>query len=350
MYLAPLNYDRFFKKVFSDSEIAKKFLEDFLDTKIESLEILKEKHAVTDDAAFVEFDFRCRIKGIHIIIDMQQWYKADVSQRFYLYHALNTGLQLEKIPKERILVSRGKRQIKKVKDYRALEPVYTMIWMVDDTLGFRSQDFVSFTMTPEIVTDFVQNEKLWNRKEIKEIMHERANVLKVLSNRKKNVDFFGKNRLLFLFQKNIVKNQKLAKYVRWFEFAEKTRDKENREEDFKVFRGDPTFDEMMRRLDSSILTDEEIEYIEIERESWEEVNRHDRGHFEDGLKEGREEGREGGLKEGREEGLKEGLREGGNNKAIEMALAMRNKGLDLNIIAEISGFSVECIKELEHEV
>ena len=51
MYLAPLNFDRFFKKVFSEPDIAKKFLEDFLDTEIETLTILKEKHAITDDAA-----------------------------------------------------------------------------------------------------------------------------------------------------------------------------------------------------------------------------------------------------------------------------------------------------------
>ncbi len=37
MYLAPLNYDRFFKKVFSDIKIAKKFLEDFLGVDIEEI-------------------------------------------------------------------------------------------------------------------------------------------------------------------------------------------------------------------------------------------------------------------------------------------------------------------------
>jgi len=30
MYLAPLNYDRFFRKIFKDDAIAKAFLEDFL--------------------------------------------------------------------------------------------------------------------------------------------------------------------------------------------------------------------------------------------------------------------------------------------------------------------------------
>jgi hypothetical protein len=40
MYLAPLNYDRYFKKVFSDTRIAKRFLEDFFDIEIDELELL----------------------------------------------------------------------------------------------------------------------------------------------------------------------------------------------------------------------------------------------------------------------------------------------------------------------
>jgi len=289
MYLAPLNYDRFFKKVFSDPDIAQKFLEDFLDTEIESLTILKEKHKITDDATFVEFDFRCKIKGAYIIIDMQQWYKSDVAQRFYLYHALNTGLQLETLPKRKILLDASAKQIKKVKDYRLLEPVYTIIWMVDDTLKF-NEDYVSFKMTPEIVVDFVQNEKLWNKKNIQILMQERANILKVLSNKAKDIDFFSKNRLVFLFQKNIVKNNKIDKYVRWFEFAEKTKNLENTKTDFEKFQGDPLFDEVIRRLNKSILTDADIEYIKQEKESWEEVKRYDMEHYEEGKKEGLKEG------------------------------------------------------------
>ncbi len=34
MYVAPLNYDRYFKKVFSDEKIATAFLQDFLDVEI----------------------------------------------------------------------------------------------------------------------------------------------------------------------------------------------------------------------------------------------------------------------------------------------------------------------------
>ncbi len=65
------------------------------DVKISSLEKLPQQHRMTDDAAIVEFDFRCKIKDAYVIIDMQQWYKPDIVQRFYLYHALNSGLQLE---------------------------------------------------------------------------------------------------------------------------------------------------------------------------------------------------------------------------------------------------------------
>ena len=50
MYLAPLNYDRYFKKVFKDTEITKQFLEDFFDITIETIELLTHRHKITDDA------------------------------------------------------------------------------------------------------------------------------------------------------------------------------------------------------------------------------------------------------------------------------------------------------------
>ena len=39
MYLAPINYHRFFVKVFSDDRIAQKFLEDFLDVEIQEFQV-----------------------------------------------------------------------------------------------------------------------------------------------------------------------------------------------------------------------------------------------------------------------------------------------------------------------
>jgi hypothetical protein len=95
VYLAPLNYDRFFKKVFSDLTVAQAFLSDVFGVPVEIIEKLERKNRVTDRAMGVEFDFRCKIQGQHVVVEMQQWYKTDVVKRFYLYHSLQSVLQLE---------------------------------------------------------------------------------------------------------------------------------------------------------------------------------------------------------------------------------------------------------------
>ena len=92
MYAAPLNLDLFFKKVFSDPVIAKAFLEAFFDVTIEEIELVRVKHRLTDSATIVEFDFRCKINGKYIIIEMQQAFRADVVKRFYVYHTLSTEI------------------------------------------------------------------------------------------------------------------------------------------------------------------------------------------------------------------------------------------------------------------
>ena len=142
MFLAPLTYDEFFKKVFSNLDIAQAFLEDFFEIKIESITKLDERHKVTRDSTVVEFDFRCKIDGAYVIIDMQQWKKPDIVHRFSLYHSLSSVLQLEDMPLKSIFINKKNRIKKdsekkneriKVKDYRRLEPVITLIWMVDDS-------------------------------------------------------------------------------------------------------------------------------------------------------------------------------------------------------------------------
>ncbi|MCP4698790.1 MAG: hypothetical protein GY862_18350, partial [Gammaproteobacteria bacterium] len=222
MYMAPLNYDRYFKKVFSDEKIAKRFLEDFLDVKISSLEKLPQEHRMTDDAAIVEFDFRCKIDNAYVVIDMQQWYKPDIVQRFYLYHALNTGLQLEKLPKTRFVINKASGKLIKVRDYMELEPVFTLIWLAADTLRF-TENYVAYAMTPELVTDFIMNERLWHNPEIRELLAERERVLKTARNKAKSLGFLARNRLIFLLQKNIVKQAAGKRYEQWFRFAEKSR-------------------------------------------------------------------------------------------------------------------------------
>ncbi|ETR69357.1 MAG: hypothetical protein OMM_09671 [Candidatus Magnetoglobus multicellularis str. Araruama] len=171
-----------------------------------------------------------------------------------------------------------------------LDPVFTIVWMVEDTMRFENEDYVSYLMTPELVLDFVRNEKLWKTNDIQMIMNERAQVMQSISNKYHEIAFLEKNRLVFLFQKNIVTNEKLEKYVKWFIFAEKTKKKDNAQEDFKEFEGDPVFEEMMRRLNQSALSEEDIQYIHNEHESWEEVRRFEEELMDKGMQKGMEKG------------------------------------------------------------
>ncbi|MCX6584563.1 MAG: hypothetical protein NT166_30700 [Candidatus Aminicenantes bacterium] len=349
MYLAPLNYDMFFKKVFSDERISKRFLEDFLDVTIEEFEMLKGKHRITDDASVVEFDFRCKIDNSYVIIDMQQWYKQDIIQRFYVYHAVNTGLQLESLPLKYMTVESAPGQARKIKDYKSLEPVLTLIWMAVDQLGF-SYDYVGYIMTPEAVLDFIKKEKLWHNANIVELIEERNRILEMAENNTKELGFLGKNRLVFALQHNIVKNKKLEKYVRWFEFAEKTRHGNNKKEDFQEYEGDEIFLEMMKRLNREDLKEEDFVYIEKEKEFWEGVERFERGIYKEafgiGLKEGIKEGIKEGLKEGEKKGLKEGKQEGIAEGILTVARAMKENKVDSDVIMKTTGLAREVIETL----
>ncbi|HLP59260.1 MAG TPA: hypothetical protein VK186_10540 [Candidatus Deferrimicrobium sp.] len=335
MYLAPLNYDRFFKKVFSEPKIAKAFLEDFLDIKIEEIERLENKHHLTDDATYVEFDYRCKINGCYVIIDMQQWYKRDIGKRFYLYHAVNTGLQLEKLPEKRLIVDTPCKF--KVKDYSALEPVITLIWMAADTFGFK-ENYVAYSMAPEAVVDFIRNEELWRNPDIVEIMKERARTLNIMDNNKKDLDFLSKNRLIFAIQSNIVSNKSHARYERWFTFADKSRQEDNKEEDFEEYKNDEIFAEIIRRLEKRDLNPEEVKYIEEERNFWLEIIQLEQGIYKEGIEEGIEIGIEKGIEKGRLEGEK--------SNAINIARNMLSMGLPIDTIVACTKLSAEEIQTI----
>ncbi len=189
MYLAPLNYDRFFKKVFSDLEIAKSFLEDFLDVTIETIEPLSITHKVTNDAAAIEFDFRCCIQGQYVIIDMQQWFKTDIVKRFYIYFALNSVLQLENIPMKSLDLNNGRKY--ETRNYDGIEPAITLIWVADETLKFKD-DYVAFSILPEPCIDFLKNDEIWLDADLSILQSQRKKVLNILNNNSKNLDFLPK--------------------------------------------------------------------------------------------------------------------------------------------------------------
>lgn len=258
MFLAPLNYDRFFKKIFSDKRISKRFLEDFFEVTIEEIELVSLDHKLTNESNLLKFDFRCKIDGEYIIIDMQQWYQQDIVQRFYLYHAANSVLQLESLP------TLKPTKEKRTKDYSGLLPVKTLIWLVHDNLNVKS-DFLIHQMLPTELLDLVQKDEYWTTRGYPDLHRQRAVVLELLENDAKNLTFLRGNQLIFAFQRNIVKNKKLKPYYQWFEFAEKTRNSDNKKADFKQYDRDEIFADMIRKLSHRSLDADELDGLEYFR-------------------------------------------------------------------------------------
>ncbi len=209
-------------------------------------------------------DSKRNINGQYVIIDMQQWYKAFVVKRFYLYQSLNSALQLENLPKRDFPELSGRKVDTRI--YQELLPTITLIWMSDDNLGFR-EDFVSFSLYPDQTAEFFKNDALWNSNDFEKMGIEREKILTLLNNNTKDLGFLSQNKLIYAFQKNIVKNKKLTKYFEWFELAEKTRNKNNTEQDFVNYKKNESLMAVIERIKTSEFDYEELSALEaLERE------------------------------------------------------------------------------------
>ena len=357
MYLAPLNFDHFFKKVFSDVRIAKAFLEAFLSVKIESITLVNTVYKMTDSATPIEFDFHCKINGEYVIIDMQQWYKQDVVKRFYLYHSADTALQLENMPKIPFISKTGRKY--DIRSYNTLLPVITIIWMVDDNLGFK-EDFISFALYPEQTADFVKDESLWENFDIEKIKERRNNILSLLTNKTKGLDFLPQNRLIYAFQNNIINNQMYSEYFEWFDFAEKTRNKKNAKEDFVLYEKKEIFMEIIHRINKESLSPSEIDYSDLgDFETFLQNNEEYRNYIHESVRaevkaEVKDEVKaelKAEIKESVKEEVKAEIKEESIN--IGKALGKENtvilayqKGIDKLLVAAITELSVEKVEEI----
>ena len=257
MFVAPLNFDLMFKKVFSDKEIARSFLQDLLGVKITKIRVLGIEYKVTNDAVIVKFDYRCRINGEFVVIEMQQRYKKDVVKRFYMYHCVSTTLQLEMLKPVTLTKSNGESY--KEKDYSGVEPVLTIVWMVDDNLKFK-EDVIVFSTLPEATKDFITDDTLWSQP-LETILEARDKTLKILNNKTKGLDFLQKNKIIYFFQANIAKNKHIKPYSKWGIFGEKSKDPNNVESDFEAFKKDKIMAEVIRRLEITRLDPSESVYV-----------------------------------------------------------------------------------------
>ena len=141
-----------------------------------------------------------------------------------------------------------------------------LFWVSDDNLGFQ-EDFVSFSLYPDQIADFFKNDALWDSNDFEKMRIEREKILTLLNNNTKDLDFLPQNKLIYAFQKNIVKNKKLTPYFEWFELAEKTRNKNNIEQDFINYKKNETLMAVIERIKTSDFDYEELSALDaLERE------------------------------------------------------------------------------------
>jgi len=258
------------------------------------------------------------IDGKVVVIEMQQWNKLDVVKRFYTYHCVNTSLLLEKLPLKSIPT--GKNEEVKFKDYEDITNVITIVWMVNDNMNME-EDFVSYIPLPEISKDFVLNKELWrDKKNYKKVLEYLERIYKIYENDTRDLDFLQENKLIFVFQKNIIENKKNKSYYKWFKFVKKN-----------------SFLKIIKKLKKDFLNDEEIKAIKDTKSYLERVNRFKKSF----LKLNKRELTKAGIKIGREEGREEGQKE----KAIEIAKQMKNKNISNEDIANMTKLSM---KEVEN--
>ena len=288
--------DLVFKRIFGkvgNEEILKEFLEAILETKIDKVELDLDKDMEPEYKEEKEsiLDVRAKINGnTNINIEMQIRDNKDMEKRslyhwskLYL-HELKKGMPYDKLPRTIVIV------ITKYIVFDDLKAYHTK-WMLRE--------------------DKVRDRLLTDVEEIHFIEIPKF----------KNMD---------------VKNTKKLDFWLWFlDYTNGEMVKMATEKELAIRRAVEELDRLTAdpRL-QRILDAEELARMD------EDVLRRQ------AIKQGLEEGMSKGLEEGRKEGKKEGEKAGAKKKQLEIAKMMKNKGMDVDTIVEITGLSKEEIEKL----
>ena len=175
-----------------------------------------------------------------------------------------------------------------------------------------------------------------------ELLAERAKCLGIIDNRTRKLDFLQKNKLIYAFQPNIIRNKKFTKYLPWFELADKTRNKLNEKSWFDEYLKDQIFVEIIKRINTETFVQSDWEYIDKNEDSREKVKRFEQVYIEEGMEMGMEKGMEMGM----EKGIEKGIPQGEIIKARKIAKEMKARGFVIDVIAELTNLSIEEIEKL----
>ena len=140
----------------------------------------------------------------------------------------------------------------------------------------------------------------------------------------------------------IYKNKNMNdKLLQWTYFLDNPRSEEVK----KIMEENKVIKEANEKLEE-ISNDEIMQRIAEWKEDGLRLERGRQARFERELKEGKEKAMKEGREEGRKEGIQQGIAEGIEQDKIEIARKMKNKGMDIKLIMELTGLEEEKICQL----
>ena len=172
------------------------------------------------------------------------------------------------------------------------------IYKIRDDEG---KEFIKNLIIVEVNMDFYEN--MWYHKDIKGI---------------------NENKYFVMLNRNDKEQVEFMKYLKDKKVVDKYMEELNKLNEDPIFR----------------------EYMSYEEDQKKIFNSRMRYATEKGLAKGMKQGIEQGMKQGIEQGIEQGLKEGKHQEKLEIAQNLINKKIDINIISDTTGLSIEEIKKL----
>ncbi|OQX97543.1 MAG: hypothetical protein B6I24_08505 [Bacteroidetes bacterium 4572_128] len=99
-----------------------------------------------------------------------------------------------------------------------------------------------------------------NEENLKKIIKKHEILKKLIRNKHRELDFLQENKMIYVFQKQVIKNKNKEKYFKWFDFADKSKKKNNKISDFPNYK-DKIFKKLMHILSSKFAPEEDLNEI-----------------------------------------------------------------------------------------
>ena len=289
----PLKYGTTFKRVFSQPDVFRQFVQDVLGITI-NIDRVHTEYQYPEPIGFVRtrYDLFAEDEEQRLIVEIQHIKEEDFFSRFLYYHIISLA-----------------EQVKGYSVYRFARTVYTIVVLTSMPRDGTIKSSVGVCdMNP--IDEFKEKTEIYP------------------------------HRMIFLAPL-LVTDQTPKGVKAWLELIADSLDRKIDETTYST----PLFQRIISDIEATTMSPEEASEIK-DAAAWEMATaRFAREGREDGVEEGFQMGRE----EGREEARQEGREEGRNEAVEDMARSMLERGMDAGVVAEVTGLQPEEIDKLKSD-